>query len=103
MGQLKSLKVAWANEFTKTIEFFDEVERWLVWYTNKNDEVDNTLHQSELYLREFKIHLIEIKTKHEITVAPLREYIEEWLNKELIEIMPSQSQHVPISEPTASK
>jgi hypothetical protein len=116
MGQLNALKVAWANEFTETIEFSeDEVEKWLVRYINRNDEVDDTLHQSELDLREFENQLFEIKTKHEITVAPLREYIEEWLKKALIKItepenqetvtmvMPPQPQHTPIKEPTASK
>ena len=54
MGQPNALKVAWANEFNETIEFFeDEVEKWLVRYINRNDEVDDTLHQSELDLREF--------------------------------------------------
>ena len=44
--QLKALKIAWANEFTETMEFSeDEVERWLVRYININDEVENTLHQ----------------------------------------------------------
>jgi hypothetical protein len=56
MGQLKTLKVSWDNEFTETIEFSKyEVERCLVWYINRNDEVDDTLHQSKLDLREFKI------------------------------------------------
>jgi hypothetical protein len=65
MGQLKAPKVVWANEFTETIESFeDEVEKWLVWYININDEVDDTLHQSELDLREFENQLFEIKTKH---------------------------------------
>jgi hypothetical protein len=73
MGQLNALKVAWANEFTETIEFSeDEVEKWLVRYINRNDEVDDTLHQSELDLREFENQLFEIKTKHEITVAPVK-------------------------------
>jgi hypothetical protein len=48
-------------------------------------------------------------------VAPLREYIEEWLNKELIEVidpedqeivregMSPQQQHVPIKESIARK
>jgi hypothetical protein len=115
-GQLKSLKVAWANEFTETIEFSkDEVERWSVRYINRNDEVDDTLHQSDLYMREFKIQLFEIKTKHEITMEPLRGYVEEWLNKALIEVtqpenqetvravMPPQPQHVPIKETVVSK
>jgi hypothetical protein len=44
--QLSALKVAWDNEFTENIEFSkDEVEKWLVWYINKNDEVDDTLNQ----------------------------------------------------------
>jgi len=50
----------------------EEVEKWLVRYINKIDEVDDTLHQSEIDLREFKNQLFEIKTRHEITVAPLR-------------------------------
>jgi hypothetical protein len=81
----------------------------------QNDEVDDTLHQSEMDLREFENQLFEIKTKHEIIVAPLREYIEEWLKKALIRItepenqetvavvMPPQPQHAPIKETTTSK
>jgi hypothetical protein len=47
------LKVVWENEFTKNIEFSeDEVEKWLVQYFNMNGEVDDTLHQSKIYLRE---------------------------------------------------
>jgi hypothetical protein len=55
MGQLKALKVVLANEFTETIEFSeDKVERWMVRYINKNDEVDDTLHQLEIDMREFE-------------------------------------------------
>jgi hypothetical protein len=47
MEQLNALKVAWENEFTETIDFSEEeVEKWLVQYINRNDEVDDTLHQS---------------------------------------------------------
>jgi hypothetical protein len=49
--------------------------------------VDDTLHHSDLDLREFENQLFEIRTKHEITVAPLREYIEEWLKNVLIKII----------------
>jgi hypothetical protein len=55
MGQLNALKFAWANEFTEIIDFSEEeVEKWLVRYINRNDEVYNTLHQSEMDLREFE-------------------------------------------------
>ena len=44
LEQLDVLKVAWENEFTGSIEFSkEEVERWLVRYINRNDEVDNML------------------------------------------------------------
>ena len=77
--------------------------------------MDDTLHQSELDPREFERQLFEIKTKHEIIVAPLRDYIEEWLKNALIEIiepknqeivkpiMPPQPQQISIKEPTVSK
>jgi hypothetical protein len=77
--------------------------------------VDDTLHQSELDLREFERQLFKIKTKHEIIVEPLREYIEEWLKKELIEItklenqeivrafMPHQPQQTSIKESVVNK
>jgi len=62
MGHLNALKFSWENEFTKTIEFFeDEVEKWLVWYINVNDELDDTLHQSEMDPREFKIKYLKLK------------------------------------------
>jgi hypothetical protein len=65
--QLNALKVAWENEFTETIEFSEEeVERWLVRYINRNDEVDDMLHQSGMDMREFENELFEIKTRHEI-------------------------------------
>jgi hypothetical protein len=55
IDQLDALKVPWANEFTKTIEFSEEeVEKWLVMYINRNDEVDDTLHQFGMHMRELE-------------------------------------------------
>jgi hypothetical protein len=69
--KLDALKVAWANEFTKTIEFSEEeIEKCLVRYINRNDEVDDTLHSSGMDMIEFENELFEIKTIHEITIAP---------------------------------
>jgi len=111
MGQLNALKVAWENEFTETIYFSeDEVEKWLVRYINRNDEVDDTLHQLEIDMREFENQLFEIKTKHEIIMALLNEYINKWLKKTLIiitkpenqealtTVIPPQPQQTPIKE-----
>jgi len=66
-------------------------------------------------LREFENQLFEIKTKHEITVSPLMEYIKEILKKVLIKIsetknqeavtvvMPPQPQHTPIKKSNVRK
>jgi hypothetical protein len=95
LDQLEALKVAWASEFTDSIEFSeDEVERWLVRYINKNDDIEDTLHQLSIDLREMENELFEIKTKHEIMVAPMREYIEEWLRKYLVKITETDQHEV---------
>jgi hypothetical protein len=85
LEQLEALKVAWASEFTDSIEFSkDEVERWLFRYINKYDDIDDTLHQLSIELRGMENELFEIKTKHKIMVAPMREYIKEWLREALV-------------------
>jgi hypothetical protein len=95
LDQLEDLKLAWENEFIDSIEFSkDEIERWLVRYNNKNDDIDDTLHQLGIYLREMENEMFEIKTKHEIMVAPMREYIEEWLRKSLINITETDQHEV---------
>jgi hypothetical protein len=95
LEQLEALKVAWANEFSDSIEFSeDEIERWLVLYVNKNEDIEDTLHQLSLDLRELENELFETKTKHEIMVAPMREYIEQWLTKALVKIIKTDQQEV---------
>jgi hypothetical protein len=37
-------------------------------------------------LREKENEMFEIKTKHDIMVSPMREYIEKWLRKSFINI-----------------
>jgi len=59
---------------------------------NKNDDIEDTLHQLRLDLREMENELFETKTKHEITVAPMREYIEQWLRKALVKITETNQQ-----------
>jgi len=41
-----------------------------------------------------KNDLFKINTNHEITVAPMMEYIEEWLRKYLIQITDSYQQEI---------
>jgi hypothetical protein len=93
LEQLNVLKVAWANKFTESIEFFEEeIRRWLVTYINRNDEVDDTLHQLGMDLREMENEMFEKNTKHEIMLPPMREYIEYWLRKSLFKITKLEQQ-----------
>jgi hypothetical protein len=52
------------------------------------------LHQLSIDLRELENELFKINTKHEITVAPMREYIEQWLTKDLVKITETDQQEV---------
>jgi len=45
-------------------------------------------------LIELENELFETNTKHEITVAPMREYIEQWLTKALFKITETDQQEV---------
>jgi hypothetical protein len=61
---------------------------------NKNEDIEDTLHQLSLDLRELENELFETKTKHEIMVSPMREYIEQWLMKALVKITETYQQEV---------
>jgi hypothetical protein len=50
------------------------------------------LHQSSMDLMEMENGLFEIKIRHQITVAPMRDYIEYWLRKSLIKITKPEQQ-----------
>ena len=76
-------------EFSK-----DEVERWLAQYINKKYDIKDTFHESSIDLREMDNEIIEIKTKHKITVALMRDYIEEWLTQTLVKITETNQHEV---------
>jgi len=74
LDQLEALKFAWVSDFMESIEFSkDEVERWLVRYIKKNDGIEDTLHQLSIDLTKMENELFEIKTKHKIAIASMRE------------------------------
>jgi hypothetical protein len=87
-----------ASEFTDLIEFSKEaIEMWMVTYININDEEDEMLHQLGMDLRDMENELFKIKTNHEIMLAPMREYIEEWLRKSLIKITKRYQQEMVVA------
>jgi hypothetical protein len=78
--EVKILKGFLVEKFNNIIEYNEnEVENWLVRYANKNED--------SFDLRDLENILFDIKIRHEINVAPKKDYIEEWLKKALINIM----------------
>jgi hypothetical protein len=59
----------------------DDVENWLVYYSIKNQDIQEALRNISIDLRDLEGELFNIKIRHEINVAPIRSYIEEWFKK----------------------
>jgi hypothetical protein len=76
----------------------EEINNWLVDYSVKNQDIEEEIHDIYLELRELECELFNIKIMHEINVAPMKNYIEDWFKmavekltkegKEKIEIVP---------------
>jgi len=58
----------------------------LVSYENKNEYIEASLHQISFDLRELEGMLFDINIRHEINVAPMKYYIEDWLKWALLTI-----------------
>jgi hypothetical protein len=56
----------------------------LVSYSNKNEYIETSLHQISFDLRELESTLFDIRIRQEINVAPMKDYIEEWLKQSLV-------------------
>jgi hypothetical protein len=59
----------------------------VVEYTNKNEDIETILQNLSIDHREIESELLSIKVKKEVIVSPLREYIQEWLNKDITKIV----------------
>jgi hypothetical protein len=93
--KLDSLKIASTKKFNNLNEYSEtEVESWLVCYVNKNDDIEDTLHQLSMDFKDLENSLFDIKVRQEIMVAPMREYIENWLKNTLIKITESDQEEV---------
>ena len=78
--EVEILKGLSAENFNSIIEYNEnEVDNWLVRYANKNEDIEYVLHKLSFELRYLEGILFDIKIRHEINVAPMKDYIEEWL------------------------
>lgn len=59
----------------------DNINNWLVDYSVKNQDIEEAVHGISLDLRDLEGELFNIKIWHEINVAPMKNYIEEWFKK----------------------
>jgi hypothetical protein len=64
----------------------DDMENWLVDYSIKNQYIEEDLQNIFIDLRDLEGELFNIKIWHEINVAPMRGYIEEWFKMDVEKI-----------------
>lgn len=74
------MKIASIERFNNLTQYSElEVESRLVSYANKNEHIEDTLHQLLIYFRGLESLLFDIRVRNEITTAPMRDHIENWL------------------------
>jgi hypothetical protein len=75
---------------------FDQahVHDWLVKYAVQNEEIHQALSNLSIDFRELENDLFNIKIWNEINVAPMRSYIEEWLERQLKQATDERQQAV---------
>ena len=52
-------------------------------YSTHNEEIEQALHSISINLRKLENELFNIEIRDEINVAPMRSYIEEWLQRRM--------------------
>jgi hypothetical protein len=85
--KVENLKKSSAKKFDSMVEYtYDDIDNWLVEYTNKNEVIETILQNLSIDHRGIESEFLSIKVKEEIIVSPLRDYIQEWLNKAISKI-----------------
>jgi hypothetical protein len=78
--QVDIFKALSLENFYNILEYGeDDMENWLFDYSVQNEEIDQDLCNLSIDLRELENEIFNIKIWNEINVAPLRSYIEEWV------------------------
>jgi hypothetical protein len=82
------VKTSWANEFDNLIEFpEDEIKHWLVTFVNDNEDHLSSVDQLHSEFKEIEEDIFSLRVKQDITIPPMKEYIDEWLKKLLQQII----------------
>jgi hypothetical protein len=76
------LKGLSAEKFNSVIEYGEEeIDNWLIDYSIKNQDIEESIHGISHDLRNLEGELFNIKIRHEINVAPMKNYIEDWFKR----------------------
>jgi hypothetical protein len=101
--KIERLKRTSTKKFDNMIEFtHDDIDNWLVKYTNKNEDIENVLQNLSIILREIEKELFNINIKQEVTIAHLRDFIQEWMNTSIAKISEIPAEVVMTSNPTTT-
>jgi hypothetical protein len=77
--QVDILKGLSAKKLYGIIEYNEEeIDNWLVDYSIRNQDIEEEIHGISHDLRDLEGELFNIKTRHAINVAPMKNYIEDW-------------------------
>jgi hypothetical protein len=60
-----------------------EIDNWMVYYSTKNHDIEEAIHGISHDLRDLEGELFNIKIRHKINVAPMKNYNEDWFKKEI--------------------
>jgi Zn-dependent metalloprotease len=80
--QVEILKGLSTEKLNGTIEYSEEeIDNWSVDYSMKNQDIEETIHGISHDLRDLHDELFNKKIRHEINVAPKKNYIEDCFKK----------------------
>jgi uncharacterized protein YeeX (DUF496 family) len=71
--QVEIFKGLYFEKFCNILEYDeDDVDKWLVDYSLKNQEIEEDLRNLSIDLRELESDIFNIKIRHVINMAPMR-------------------------------
>jgi len=72
----------------------DDVNNWLVDCSAHNEEIKQGLHSISMDLRKLENKIFNIEIQDEINMAPMRSYVEEWLQRRMDKLTDKGQQSV---------
>jgi hypothetical protein len=88
-SELNILKISWGSEFDNLTNFpEEEIKQWLVSFINDNEDHMTSIQESCSECKTIEDELFSLRVKQNITISPLKDYIENWIKDVLNAITP---------------